>query len=230
MTGTPKEKTKHFTTWFTSDTHYGHESVIKFCDRPFSSVEEMDNAMIDNWNKRVKPEDLCIFVGDVFMHCKADRMREILSRLNGDRKILVFGNHDRERHRMMGMGFSLVVDEMTMTIAGERVLLSHYPFRMKKSLYTWIKIKSKIFKLIRWLGFDIRNIYFEKYHDRRPVDRGQFLIHGHTHDKFKVNGRAIHVGVDAWKYKPVNIQEISKLITDIKKNGPRYIKYEPKDD
>jgi calcineurin-like phosphoesterase family protein len=198
--------------------HYGHESVIKFCDRPFSSVEDMNESMIRNWNKLVKPEDLCIFVGDVFMHTKPAKMREILSRLNGNRKILVFGNHDRERHRMMNLGFTFVVEEMILEIAGERVLFSHYPFKMSKWLFRWVRFKSKVMKALKWLGVDIRPINFEKYHDRRPDNNGQFLIHGHTHSEHKVNGRAIHVGVDAWKYKPVNIQQISNLITEIKKN------------
>jgi calcineurin-like phosphoesterase family protein len=223
-------KRQTWTTWFTSDTHYGHEAVIRFCNRPFKSVEEMDEAMIDNWNKKVKPEDLCIFVGDVFMYCKPDRIKEILSKLNGDRKILVYGNHDRDRRRMMNLGFTLVVEEMTLEILDENVLLSHYPFRMKPLLYNWIKLKRALFNIIRKTGIPIRKIYLEKYHDRRPIDRGQFLIHGHTHSNHKINGKAIHVGVDAWKYKPVNIEDIRKLILEVRKNGPKYIRYNSNED
>lgn len=221
---------KSWTTWISSDQHYGHEAVIKFCDRPFSSVEEMNEAMIFNWNKVVKPEDLCIFVGDVFMHTKPQQIKEILSRLNGNRKILIFGNHDRERHKMMNLGFALVVDEMVMTIAGEKVHFSHYPFRMNEWLFKWVKIKAAVSKALRWCGIPTKPIFFEKYHDRRPIDKGQFLIHGHCHSKHKINGRAIHIGVDARKFRPVNIQEISNEIAEIKKNGPKYIKYKSNED
>lgn len=221
---------KHLTTWFTSDIHFNHTAVIGFCDRPFTSVEEMNEAIIQNWNKVVKKDDLCIFVGDIFMYTKLEEMKNILSRMNGDRKILVIGNHDKERNRMITAGFSLVVDSMVMTIAGERVHFSHYPFRMGKWLSRWIKTKAKAKMILRWLGISTKPIFFEKYHERRPIDTGQFLIHGHTHSTHKINGKAIHVGVDAWQYKPVNIQQISNMIAEVKKNGPKYTKYDSKED
>jgi calcineurin-like phosphoesterase family protein len=220
---------KHWTTWFTSDIHFGHANVIQYSDRPFKDIHEMKETIIANWNKVVKPEDLCIFVGDIFFYHTKDQMRETLARMNG-RKILVKGNHDFEHRIMMNVGFELSVDEMVMTIAGERVHFSHYPFAMDEKLFQWVKFKSKVKRMLMWMGFDVRPIFFEKYHSKRPIDRGQFLIHGHTHSTHKINGRAIHVGVDAWKYKPVNIQEISNLIAEVKKNGPVYRKYDSKED
>lgn len=52
--------------YFTADTHFGHENVIRFCDRPFSSANEMDEAMIANWNARVKGDDTVYVLGDMF--------------------------------------------------------------------------------------------------------------------------------------------------------------------
>ena len=231
MTGTPKEKTnKHWTTWITSDIHFGHASCINYCSRPFKDVNEFKEKFISDWNKLVKPEDLCIFVGDIFFYHSKDQMRETLSRMNGDRKILVKGNHDREHRDMMNSGFVLSVDEMTMRIAGENVYFSHYPFKMREILFRWVKFKKRVFNTLRWLGFNAPYINFEKYHERRPVDRGQFLIHGHTHSKHKINGKAIHVGIDAWQYKPVNIQEIIKLMEGVKKDGPKYQRYDSNED
>lgn len=52
--------------YFTADTHFGHENVIRFCDRPFSSANEMDEAMIANWNARVRGNDTVYILGDMF--------------------------------------------------------------------------------------------------------------------------------------------------------------------
>ena len=50
--------------WFTSDPHYGHGNIIKYCKRPFKSVEEMNKTLIKNHNERVKPEDMVFMAGD----------------------------------------------------------------------------------------------------------------------------------------------------------------------
>lgn len=83
-------------TFFISDTHFGHKNIITFTDnagkliRPFDSVEEMDETMVENWNKVVKADDKVYHLGDVAINQKA---LPILDRLNG-RKTLVAGNHD----------------------------------------------------------------------------------------------------------------------------------------
>ncbi len=53
--------------YFTADTHFGHCNVIRFCDRPFASAEEMDEAMIQNWNERVTGNDTVYILGDKFL-------------------------------------------------------------------------------------------------------------------------------------------------------------------
>lgn len=53
--------------YFTADTHFGHYNVIRFCDRPFASAEEMDEAMIQNWNERVTGNDTVYILGDKFL-------------------------------------------------------------------------------------------------------------------------------------------------------------------
>ena len=50
--------------WFTSDTHFGHENIIKYCKRPFKSLEHMNMEIIRRWNERVQPDDMVIFAGD----------------------------------------------------------------------------------------------------------------------------------------------------------------------
>jgi calcineurin-like phosphoesterase family protein len=86
--------------WLISDTHFGHANILNFTDRDgnlirgarFSSVEEMNETMVENWNKTVKPGDLVYHLGDVFMGPKEDFL-QLWKRLNGSKR-LVLGNHD----------------------------------------------------------------------------------------------------------------------------------------
>lgn len=79
-----------------SDTHFGHANICKFLRsdgtklRPWDDVSEMDQILIDNWNKTIKPTDKVYHLGDVFINRKA---RFILDQLHGD-KVLIRGNHD----------------------------------------------------------------------------------------------------------------------------------------
>jgi calcineurin-like phosphoesterase family protein len=111
--------------YVTSDTHYGHRNIIRYCNRPFCSVEEMDEQLIENWNKVVTAEDTVIHVGD-FAFAKPERKKEILSRLKG-KKILVRGNHDDSPKEMVDAGFDFVVESLTIIEGRTKYLFSHYP-------------------------------------------------------------------------------------------------------
>lgn len=75
-----------------SDTHFGHSNIIQYCNRPFSSVEEMDEILIENWNKVVKNDDKVYHLGDVGFK-SFSKLADVFSKLNGT-KILIKGNHD----------------------------------------------------------------------------------------------------------------------------------------
>ena len=77
-------------TFLISDTHFGHTNIIKYCDRPFANVDEMDAALIKNWNSVVGPQDKVYHLGDVTLSAKK---MWIMDHLNGT-KILIKGNHD----------------------------------------------------------------------------------------------------------------------------------------
>lgn len=79
-------------TFFAGDMHLGHRNIIKYCNRPFKSVEEMNETLIDNWNKVINKFDTVIVNGDFSLVGK-DKCIEFGQRLKG-RKILVLGNHD----------------------------------------------------------------------------------------------------------------------------------------
>src|ERR1041384_7110272 len=78
-------------TFLISDTHFGHRLMVRDGNRPWDTVEEMNEALIENWNKTVKPKDLVYHLGDVVMNRRY--LAPMMARLNG-RKKLVKGNHD----------------------------------------------------------------------------------------------------------------------------------------
>lgn len=80
--------------YITADTHFGHKNIIEYASRPFNDVEEMNEALIRNWNDVVGPDDIIIHAGD-FSFMKKNRIKGIVDRLNG-RKWIVLGNHDRK--------------------------------------------------------------------------------------------------------------------------------------
>lgn len=80
--------------WFSSDYHFNHANIIKYCNRPFDTVEEMDREIISRHNEKVRPDDLVICLGDVaFKHSM-----EYLSHMNGN-FIYVRGNHDDKMYK-----------------------------------------------------------------------------------------------------------------------------------
>jgi len=83
-----------------SDTHFGHENIIRYCSRPFSSAEEMDRVLIRNWNEAVGPEDVVIHLGD-FALGSPGRIREYLEALNGE-IFFLRGNHDTLLEMVVG--------------------------------------------------------------------------------------------------------------------------------
>lgn len=124
------------TTWFTSDTHWGHRNILKFCPetRKHADVTEMDNFMIRRWNEQVKHDDTVYILGDVFFH-RPPRALSIVRQLNGV-KHLILGNHDTEivETPELAAEFASVREYATITIDGIMVVLFHYP------IYEWNKM------------------------------------------------------------------------------------------
>ena len=79
--------------FFTADEHYGHTNIIKYCNRPFNSIEEMDNTLIKNFNSRVTNKDVTIHIGDFCWARHKDDAELYIKALNGSH-IFVKGSHD----------------------------------------------------------------------------------------------------------------------------------------
>jgi calcineurin-like phosphoesterase family protein len=113
--------------YFTSDTHFGHANVIGYSHRPFRDVEEMNRAMIERWNARVRPEDTVFHLGDFAMGPR-ERYAEYARALNG-KKVLILGNHDRGAPFMREIGFHEVYRRQVYIPGGYigGTLLRHHP-------------------------------------------------------------------------------------------------------
>jgi calcineurin-like phosphoesterase family protein len=91
-------------TYLIGDTHFDHENIIQYCKRPFSSAEEMNNVILDNWRGVVGKDDVVFFMGDMAFGKGSRQADYWLKQLNGD--IIFFrGNHDRSNkvHYMQSM-------------------------------------------------------------------------------------------------------------------------------
>jgi calcineurin-like phosphoesterase family protein len=113
--------------FFTADLHLGHANIIKHCDRPFSSVEEMDEHLIFAWNKSVRPNDSVYILGDLIFRSSASP-DSYLSRLRG-KKHLIFGNHDKDWVKKSNMSEHFISVERFAEISDgkHKITLCHYP-------------------------------------------------------------------------------------------------------
>lgn len=111
-------------TFFTSDTHFRHANIIKFCDRPFRDVEEMDEEMIRRWNVVVGQHDTVYHLGD-FCFGGAKDWQNIRRRLNGN-ICLILGNHDKQVQESL---FGWVKQYHEVNVEGQQIVLFHYGMR-----------------------------------------------------------------------------------------------------
>ena len=114
-------------TFFTADNHFGHTNILRFTNRPFSSVEEMDEELIKRWNERIKVNDLVYHLGD-FSLLSHKYVNKYFDRLNG--KInLVPGGHDKRwiRHANNFENVTILPALVTIKHNSFPIVLCHYP-------------------------------------------------------------------------------------------------------
>lgn len=112
--------------WFTSDSHFCHKNIIKYCDRPFFDVEEMNLELIRRWNSVVAEDDVVYHLGDIYLG-PADRAASLIHALNG-RIILIRGNHDRHSKAWyLDHGIDEMYPSLFLYTHGKRILLTHEP-------------------------------------------------------------------------------------------------------
>ncbi len=124
--------------FFTSDTHFNHSNIIRFCRRPFKDVNCMNETLIGNWNSVVGTDDVIFHLGDFCLGGAAEWTR-ILDRLNG-RIYLILGNHDMKNIRQGFLErFEHVTQQMCIEVKRQQIVLNHNPFLCYGGSYakTW---------------------------------------------------------------------------------------------
>ena len=111
-----------------SDTHFGHSNIIKYCNRPFESVDKMNETLIRNWCETITNDDYVIHVGDFVVGVKNKPLvsNEMYNLLTG-KKIMVFGNHDCP----YGLKYT-TYDKVYFTRYGKKFVCQHYPIDPKE--------------------------------------------------------------------------------------------------
>jgi len=179
--------------WFTSDHHFGHANVIRYCNRPWATVEEMDEALVQKWNSVVGKNDLVYHLGD-FTLLGYNKFKEYVKRLSGIIRI-VPGSHDARwlvpwrsnMHRppISANGCEVEATDSLLTLEIEDgkseypqvVVLCHYAMRV-------------------W--------------DRSHY--GSIHLYGHSHGQLPGIGRSLDVGVDCWDYTPISLQQVRAIM------------------
>lgn len=208
--------------WFSADTHFGHTNVIKFCARPFSDADEMNNKIINTFNEYVSPEDELWILGDLAMG-DISKTLPLLSRILA-KKVLVLGNHDRahpyygskhaqwqDRYRFDTQAEIVHFGNTEILLKnGNHAFVSHFPYG-EKTVHPYTNRASKV----------ETGDKFAKY---RVIDDGaSWLICGHVHEKWAVQGRQINVGLDAWGGRLVSEEEIIEIIAGEATNKSRIL-------
>jgi len=173
--------------FFTADTHFGHDNIIKYCNRPFADGEVMDRELIRAWNEVVPPDGVVYHLGD-FAYRNAVDLKEYREQLNGYIH-LILGNHDKEiRNKAENRAvFESVSDMLVVNVRDPEVdgketclVLGHYPY------LSWFKA------------------YF-----------GSWNLFGHVHGTLqgKHSPNQLDVGVDVHNYAPISYNDVKTIIT-----------------
>lgn len=111
--------------YITSDQHFNHRRIIEYAERPFKTVEEMNEVMIENWNKKVGKNDVVLHLGDFALGKKTELMA-VKDRLNGH-IMLINGSHDRDILKIKEEKFMIIEGNLKMG----HIIFSHEPLALK---------------------------------------------------------------------------------------------------
>ena len=110
-------------TFFIADTHFSHDNILGYCNRPFKDVDEMNQTLIKNWTSVVGKDDIVYHLGDFAF--KNSRIPDLVDQLNGT-IYLIKGNHDSENIEYYNKRGFVVLPTRTL-IEDKKYILSHKP-------------------------------------------------------------------------------------------------------
>lgn len=194
--------------WFTSDLHFSHKNINKFCPafRP-KNYDELNEYMIEQWNNVVAPEDIVYNLGDVSFASNFDDLKNVLYQLNGTHH-LILGNHD-----------SVVRQNIQKLLNSKK----HDGLPLLSSIRDYQKVPFIL---------DDKKINFVLFH--YPIEewdgchRGAYHLYGHLHERIaQVGGRALNVGWDLHG-RFLSLEDVHEFLKDlpVRKHGGE-AKYQP---
>lgn len=161
-----------------SDTHFNHYNIIKYCNRPFNDVNDMNKSIIDNWNSIVNKDDIVYHLGDFFLGSKFE-LKDIVSKLNGQ-IYLIKGNHDRLTTKSYEDSGMIVLKGAPIILDEYKVMLSHKPLPDSMIKKGYINVHGHI-------------------HDKKLED-----IYDDSFSKFK----HINVSCDVIDFRPILMEDL----------------------
>lgn len=185
--------------WFTSDTHFGHANIIQYTNRPYDTVEEMNNSLIANWNKYIKPDDIVYHLGD-FCLGDIDEFLNYVKQLNGNIYILEYAWHHDKRWLSEYYTEALMQSYSQLSkmpqLLDSMVVLELIDCKINNSKYNQ-KITLCHYPLLEW----------EAKH------YGTWHLYGHIHTQglYKHTNQSMDVGVDNTEFKPISLKQVIEL-------------------
>ena len=174
--------------YFTSDTHFGHSNIIRYCHRPFKDVNEMDESIIQNINDVVKENDILYHLGDFcFTKHNYSRVKEYRDQINCRNVHLMLGNHDVKSYVMSH--FASTTDYLKIKINTQKIILCHYPFAVWDSSHHG--------------SFNLAGHSHGTFKPSLPNEIS--------------NGLCLDVGVDVHNFKPISIDQVISTMEEKKK-------------
>lgn len=179
--------------FFTSDLHFGHENAIRFDNRPFKTVEEMDAELVRKWNSKVGKSDLVYVLGDMIWKSRNGDAEQLIRSLNGQ-IILIKGNHDRFLHNAKAKNALAGVkdyDDICVTLEDgtkRRCILSHGFFPM-------------------YYGHRHQAIHLHGHSHQTEESVFEFMIQSLLREQ-GLTPEIYNVGCMYWNYEPVTLDEI----------------------
>lgn len=189
--------------FFTSDTHFGHKNIIEYCNRPFSSVGEMDEEIIRRWNNVVEPSDVVYHLGDFTLGGER-QAREYFCQLNG--RIFVLGNPWHHDHRWLEP-----VNQLDPS--GSPTVAGLAPFLSASKHQVTVLPALHVLEFPEYGKDGYPQVLVLCHYPLAVWDRrhyGAWHLHGHSHGRHQNGGLSFDIGVDCNQFRPIPLDGIAR--------------------